>query len=181
MDWWDNRDRELTRILQKLQDVQSNIAIPEPEVTTAVEAAPEPESSPAAMLSAEIASAPLKTVPPYEAASIPVTVVSPEEFVKIHHEQLIREKTAAVIATVAPVSRSLLMRQVVQSCGIARAGGRIQRRLNSILKKMNLQVTKQENELFYWREDQNPLTMLVYVPVARTTVTEMSEMFRYRK
>ncbi len=48
------------------------------------------------------------------------------------------------------------MRQVVQSCDIARAGGRIQKRLNSMLKKMNLQVTKQENELFYWREDQNP-------------------------
>lgn len=92
MDWWDNRDRELTRILQKLQDVQCNIAIPEPEVRTAVEAEPEPESSPAAMLPAETASVPLKTVPPYEAASIPVTVVSPEEFVRIHHEQLIREK-----------------------------------------------------------------------------------------
>lgn len=65
-------------------------------------------------------------------------------------------KIEVVIAAEAPVSRSLLCRRVVQSCGISRADNRIQSRLDSILEKMNVRSTTQNDELFYWREDQLP-------------------------
>lgn len=98
----------------------------------------------------------VKSAPIYAAAIIPVKFLSADKFIAPWNERDLQGKIALVIQAEAPVSLSMLTRRVVQSHGIARAGNPIQGHLITILRKMNLKITSQEDVVFYWKEDQNP-------------------------
>ena len=143
MDWWDNRKKELKRIialLEKLQSGKLERSVDEP-VQIQTEAA---------------AVAPVMTVNLYAPAQLEPEAIPTEWFTEHQYERRLREKIQAVIDGEGPVSASLLTRRVVQSCGIARAGSRIQAHLDGILRDMNPRTTQQEGVTFYWRDDQDP-------------------------
>ncbi len=153
MDWWDNRQKELNRILSKLQDIQSGVA----------EAAPTPEAvipdTPAGKLQNNVsapAPAMAKSAPVYKATALTMTAVSADTFIDPAYIRGIQHKINLVITAEAPVSQSALVKRVVQSYGIARAGSRIQGHMGTILRKMNPKATKQDDAVFYWRPDQDP-------------------------
>ena len=56
----------------------------------------------------------------------------------------------------APISHKLLVKRVVQSYGIARAGSRIQDYMDKIFISLKLAATTQNGEKFYWNPDQKP-------------------------
>ncbi len=152
MDWWDNRQKELDKILQKLQDIQSGTEETdlEPEVIL-------PEA-PAVTLQSNAPAAPMdvKLAPIYKAAIVPVKFLSADLFIEPQYIRDIQSKIALVIDAEAPVSQATLIRRVVQSYGIARAGSRIQGHMGTILRKMNPKTTKQVDMVFYWKQEQNP-------------------------
>ena len=143
MDWWDNRRKELRRILTLLEKLQSGK--PEPS-------AEEPVKIP----TEAVAVAPAMTVNLYTPAHLESEAIPTEWFTEHQYEHRLREKIRAVIDVEGPISASLLTRRVVQSCGIARAGSRIQAHLDGILREMAPRTTQQEGVTFYWRDDQDP-------------------------
>ena len=144
MDWWDNRDKELTRIQNALKEACSG--------TREQEAPPaEPIPQPTERTAPGIPTPPL-----YRPAVLPQTLLTADEFLEAGNRSLIQAKLADVIRTEAPVSIPLLTRRVIQSCGITRAGSRIQAHLEGILSAMKCRLTRQEELTFLWRQDQDP-------------------------
>ena len=152
MDWWDNRNAEL----QKLLDILSS----KPEPPEDPDASPEivpvtPDEAP--KLASQIpAGSP--QVPCYTPAKLKQSVLNAEDFLLPRYAAGIRKKLEAVIQAEAPVSENLLIKRVVQSYGITRTGSRIQKYMDGILANMDLLTTSSEDRRFYWRADQDPTT-----------------------
>lgn len=150
MDWWDNHQKELDRILAQLKTpVEAEPPALEP-------AAPEPTPT---VLNANVQ--PQASLPPvYKPASLSQSALTAEEFLLGKYTGAIRKKAAAVVASEAPISKNLLNRRILQSYGISRAGSRIQSHLDSIYASMALAATAQGDEVFYWAPGQDPRTYL---------------------
>ena len=143
MDWWDNRKKELKRILALLEKLQTG------KLEKPTEEAVEIPTGAAVV-------APVMTVNLYAPAVLEPEAIPTEWFTEHQYERRLREKIRAVIDGEGPVSAPMLTRRVVQSCGIARAGSRIQAHLDGILQSMAPKTTQQEGVTFYWRDDQDP-------------------------
>ena len=154
MDWWDNREAELQRLLDILAD--------EPEASEAIQnSRPFPviaEEKP--KLSAQVPTPveiPMETTDiVYTPAKLKQHSISADDFLLPQYAAGIRKKLEAVIQAEAPISVNLLTKRVVHSYGITRAGSRIQRHLETILGTMDLQTTSAEDRVFYWCPDQEP-------------------------
>ena len=149
MDWWEDSEKELNRILKELKRLQKPAA-PKPEP-------PAPQPAPVRLESKAAAPA-QPVVPLYRAAELPLKPITADEFVEPRHSRTIQSRVKQVIEAEAPISAALLTRRVVQSFGISRAGSRIQSHMDGILRKMALPITAQSGTLFYWRGDQDPET-----------------------
>ena len=152
MDWWDNSDKELRKILDVLKNIQDNSCDPEHNTPPDTEKL-EPTYS---RIYTDVPKTPSKTAPIYKAVMLPARYISAESFTDPRNEQDIQNRIRIVVDEEAPISLSLLTKRVVQSYGIARSGNRIQSHFNSILRRMGLQTTVQNGTFFYWRRDQIP-------------------------
>jgi hypothetical protein len=148
MDWWDNRDKEMKRILDKLKDIQDGVQPAEEQ----------PDEPPAKAVSKTTArkKPAVKTAPVYQAVKLPVKSLSAEEFVEVRNERSVKSAIEKTIAQEAPISLAMLTKRVVQSYGITRAGSRIQGYLNTLLGGADFRVTTQDGVVFFWKQDQNP-------------------------
>ena len=147
MDWWDNSEKEIRRILAKLREVQISREVPREEE---IVSEPEPEKP---QLQAEHPV--VRSAPVYAAAVVQGRTLTPEEFADPQYQWCIRTAIDQVISLEAPISHPLLVRRVVQGCGITRSGSRIQNRLGEILRDMGVLYTMQDDVPFYWRDDQD--------------------------
>ena len=148
MDWWDNSHAELERILETLKNPPQT-----PEETAPTENVTEA----APKLAAGIAKPVEKPAyPVYTPAQLRQAEVAAEDFLLPRYTAGIRKKIESVIAAEAPISKNLLILRVVQSYGITRAGSRIQSHMDGILKGMSLLTTSLDDQVFYWRADQDP-------------------------
>ena len=162
MDWWDNRERELARLLGMIEKArQESAADPTPEPPAAEVQTPEQrgESPTVARLRAVLAAAPQakrEAVTPYRAARLPALNLSPEELIQDANLPDLYRRVTAVIEAEAPVSEALLLRRVLQSCGITRSGSRIQKHMTAVLASLRLRETLQDTTRFFWPEGQSP-------------------------
>lgn len=156
MDWWDNSDKELKRILKKLKDIRSGKEdipkIPQPPKTEP----DQPAKLQKRAIQKPVEFAVSRNAPVYAATVLPVKYVSADEFIEPRLVRSIQEKVKLVIKTEAPVSVSMLTRRVVQSFGISRAGSRIQGHMDTVLRRMDLKMTQQGDTQFCWGQNQNP-------------------------
>ena len=173
MDWWDNRQKELERIVDRLEDLKKQPVKPaylpekstSPQISGEQEAvrrnwtAAEEEQKVAGAIKQE-ASMSVKTpdpeIPLYEPAVLAEETLSAEDFVRPISTKRILEKICAVVEKEAPVCEPLLTRRVVQSFGIARAGSRIQNRMTQILNNAELNRTQSDGQLVFWKTGQDP-------------------------
>lgn len=156
MDWWDNREKELKRILDKLEDIQNGKIHLEPKIPIAEDISMKLQENVATKANSGFHVAAPKTAPAYAPVSLPMRAMTADEFVDPRRERSIKSSVEMVITYEAPISLPLLTKRILQSYGITRAGSRIQGHLNTVLRKMNLQTTAQEGVPFYWKMDQNP-------------------------
>lgn len=156
MDWWDNPEKELERIstyLEKLkQQPVKPLTVSRKQETPSFDHTQKiagngkrPSISPAP------ASVP---IPLYEPASLKEETLSAEDFIQPMHRNRIKEKIQRVIMMEAPVCESLLIRRVVQSFGITRAGSRIQTHMMQVLNSGNFASVKSDGQHIYWRTKQ---------------------------
>lgn len=163
MDWWDNRRKELNRILNELNRLCStpeqacssqneNAKLSVPPVAKVlchnegVAAQRLAGNSPMIVKKEETSS--------YSPARLRVRTVTADEFIQPSYYAWIRDAVLEVITQEAPISEEMLTRRVVQSFGIARAGTRIQARMDQIYSSLQIKTTVQGGQKFYWKSDQ---------------------------
>lgn len=162
VDWWDNRYKELDHLFVHLAkaEKQPTKATEKPtqkNVAPDISVQPMSSSRLSAMYKAETA-APVLAIKTYQVAALPTCNIPPEEYLYPQKTKQIQNAVLKVLNSEAPISEGLLVRHVLQSFGIARAGSRIQTRTDEILTRMQLQFTVQDGQKFYWADTQNPNT-----------------------
>ena len=94
----------------------------------------------------------------YAAADLPSTKVDSQKFTELVSIPEVKERIKAVIITEAPVTEWLLIKRVINSFQVYKAGGRIRPFMEEILKNMKLKTTEDETGTVYWKSSQNPKT-----------------------
>ena len=163
MDWWDNQQKELNRIIACLEELKADPVKPtslppKHNVTELSQKTIQKVAGNVKQLPEKPASPVQKTVsiPFYVPAKLKEEYVSAEDFAQPFYTKQIKEKVQSVIAQEAPICESLLIRRVVQSYGIARAGSRIQNRMSQVFYSMNLNCTTTDDQRVYWQKNQGP-------------------------
>jgi len=161
MDWWDNREKELNRILAYLEKLKEQpakqAAVPpkfvEPQKSDVQRLTENTIRQPAPPVSSEAKTA---AIPLYEPAGLKEESLSAEEFIQPLRVDRIKEKIQRVIKKEAPICESLLIRRIVQSFGITRAGSRIQNHMSQILASMDLICVVADGQRVFWGTEQEP-------------------------
>ena len=174
MDWWDNRKKELKKILQFVKNTEGGIVpiVEEKEeepANTILETITESEEpvSRSEPLFSENAKKPdafytepqnveMPVLVDYKATALSNYSVTPEDFVTNWYDKQIVTTIYRVLMQEAPICESMLIRRVVQSFGIARSGSRIQEKMNSLLSTLQLQRNKKNGKVVYWWDNQIP-------------------------
>lgn len=162
MDWWDDRQKELDRIITCLEDLRQQ----PPREAVLPAAKPMPPQPPVGerKMAGNVVRAPempvsvmskATEIPLYEPAVLHAEALSPENFIQPMYTNRIQAQIRRVIEREAPVCEALLVRRVVQSFGITRAGSRIQGRMEQILRSMTLNRTREDGQVVYWRVGQS--------------------------
>ena len=148
LDWWDNSEKELSKILTLLKTPPP----PPPKKLETQALPPEREAA---------AEPPVKSVlllepTQYQPAPLALPTISADDFLLLQNVGYIEKVFLKVLELEAPISESLILRRVIQAFGIARAGSRLQQRSVEILKQATPVFTIQGQQKFYWHPSQNP-------------------------
>ena len=156
VDWWDNRTRELDRLLEHIKQAAAQAENGKPVPQAA--GSPNTEKT-AFKISAGYHVQTPKTAPSaptYHIAQLPARYLSSEEYLLPEHSPMLKRLFAQVLEVEAPISEGMLTRRVLQSLGIARAGSRIQAYTAMLLRDMQVRSTIQDGQCFYWESAQTP-------------------------
>ena len=176
MDWWDDRDKELARIDQAITELLNSrqaeriLAQEAAEAAQAEEAAAQgaedaglavPESLPAAPDAAPLeARLTKKQTQPgtlvYKSAVLRPLTILPEDLLTPRYNISLQSRVKKVLAAEAPITEGLLIRRVIQSFGITRAGSRLQSRMDEVFRTLSLRSTIQDGQRVFWDEGQEP-------------------------
>ena len=151
MDWWDNKEKELNRILRVLDSLKKGSL---DETPMSCDNDQKENNDRHEDIRNDSSSRKVVFYKPrtYEAAQLPKKYVFSDEFQSLYGQE-IKTNIEDALRQEAPISEELLMRRVAQSFGFSRAGSKIQARIMDILKRMNPIITKQDKP-FYWLADQ---------------------------
>ncbi|MFK7693003.1 DUF3320 domain-containing protein [Paenibacillus sp. HJGM_3] len=192
MDWLDNPEKEIARIVEAAQAAAAvraeRAAAAAPVVPTVPAATPE-QASPTAVETAKAPTAQtvgestdskdtiehIPAIPapthdlaqpsrstPYQAALLPAVSFPADEFYAPDRERLVKDQIEQVIQAEGPISRSLLARRVLQAWGIARSGARIERHMDTLLASMNVKKTEWDDVDFLWPDGLEPAKFAMY-------------------
>lgn len=92
----------------------------------------------------------------YKAVQLVTTPLTPEEFLMPQNHFLITNKILQVLEVEAPITESLLVKRVLHSFGISRAGTRIQRKMEDLLWLLYVPSTEFQGQKTYWTKNQKP-------------------------
>jgi hypothetical protein len=178
VDWWENPAKETRRLLMHLEELRQKstvAAIP----GEAQKPAPKAETSHASCASAVTMTAhashlavnqqlaPHPAVCPeacqnegatYQLAQLPLAIVAPEDMIKPGKRQQLISRLTGIIDMEGPISRRLLYRRLLQSCGIARLSPRLEACLDEVSAAIGRPMTGSVENIFFWTREQDPRT-----------------------
>ncbi|MBR2066730.1 MAG: DUF3320 domain-containing protein [Solobacterium sp.] len=98
----------------------------------------------------------------YKVTDLPYTKVEASAFVRDENEKEIRKRIEKVIETEAPISEWLLIKRVINSFGIMKAGIHVRNKMFKILDNMELKTSDDYDKQIYWRNDQREARYKTY-------------------
>lgn len=98
----------------------------------------------------------------YPAADLPFLSVTSDELLSGDYDDEIRSRVYKVIRTEAPITQWLLIKRVINSFDLYKAGSRIRVYMEDILGKMKLNDTRDRTGTVYWQEKQKPAEYNIY-------------------
>jgi hypothetical protein len=155
MDWFENSDKIIDTIIEKVELLKSEQYI-EPNITEEPKTIAQPDFEPIKAMPEPEPVSDAQNVhkqQPYIAATIssPKTASS-ETILEFHNRMTIKQQIETIIVTEAPISKNLLYKKILQAWNTSRAGARLDKYLEGIIKEMHLREI-QHHQLFYWRND----------------------------
>ena len=146
MDWWDNREKEVSRLLELLKKFENGETIEEE---------PQPVINESGTIEENVsAEAEFKDVQPYRAAAIRNRAISADNLPK--HLDKVSATVAEIMRVEAPISRSLLNKRVLSSYSITRATSKTQELLSEVYRRMGLTEVSLNGEDIFWNSGQKP-------------------------
>ncbi len=146
MDWWDNRKKEINRILNQLESIRKG------EYTDNRE--DEKEDDPDIQTGSEMTHE--SEIRTYTSAKLPYNATTPDELITSKYYDIIVRKMKKVIDQEAPVCQGYLVRKIIKSFGIPRNSSKLQDYMNNILSKLYFTKTRQGEETIFWNENVKP-------------------------
>ena len=151
LDWWEDPDKELRRILTAVDEAKNA-----------------PRQAPAArprdvvdldQLERVPTEAPSASLPVYEFYNERVerdTPCTADEFADPANTSQIRAQLLQVLQKEAPISRNLIRRRMMEVWSIPRISIRVDHTIEEALRFLRLRSTGVNYRKFYWADDQNP-------------------------
>lgn len=172
VDWWDNKDKEMNKLLTYLSDLKngktngtSSAEMQENKCAdhnstyevggTNTSAGANKYSSNCVQKSKNIDVAKDRYLE-YKIAQLECTPLTSDEFLQPQNQILITKKILQVIEAEAPVTEGLLVRRVLQSFGINRAGTRIQSKMENLLRLLKIPYSEFQGQKTFWKKKQVP-------------------------
>jgi superfamily I DNA and/or RNA helicase len=151
IDWRENSDKIIDSILEKVKQLQTQPDVKE-EIISKTIVEPEFEQIQAMP---EVVS-PIRHVSkqnPYIAQMLsPISNANSETIYEFQNRNIIKQQIQSFVDTEAPISKSLLYKKVLQVWNTSRAGSRLDKHLEDIIKEMKL-VQTIHHQPFYWSND----------------------------
>lgn len=147
MDWLDNPEKAMAKILAEIENAQAPA-----------------EEKPAEIKKAEpMAFEQARDEKPAVCGETLVTAVLPvcgtaEMFYSPDSFGKIANCVELIVGTEAPVSRTALVKRILSAWQLTRSGSKVEAIIDNVLEKMNVKSTKEGELIFYWRSDQDPAT-----------------------
>lgn len=157
MDWWDNRDKEIKKLLKKLDNLKNGIAEEEIQVEKTAENIYKPkeetpekiEEKASRIRTAPASSLKLKTYAP----AVLSTAAEPKA--EFDAEQACKN-ISEIIAAEAPITEELLTKRLLPSLGYTRTGTKIAEGISGAIKQLKIRSTEENGQKLYWSSAQNP-------------------------
>lgn len=158
LDWWENQTAVIESILDRVKNIEQGKPLPTPlnlhvESPASRSAQAEKPSTSNQPLQSAVASAeqPQSYTP---STLMPVNQTS-DKFFFLENEKIILKQITEVIATEAPISRSLLCRRILSAWGIARLGTKIDAHLEKLLARSPYFESEDDNLRFCWQNEEH--------------------------
>lgn len=157
VDWWENSTKEIQRIIQAINDVKNITSekvncietIQLKSTALATQRIDKHNVQEAIPVAKQVAI-------PYTPANLSMDNMSAEEFCLPVNTTRILTRIQNIMEVEAPISRTYLLRRLLHSYGITRAGARIDRRFDELLNKINPKITQRSAMKFIWESGSNP-------------------------
>lgn len=157
MDWWDNRDKELSKFMHFLEERKGKVQQAEIEKQVALE-----QKTDSAKYKAFAGIAQVTQMHPeyraenYTYAQIEVTDLATADYVKSESMKQIADKMQQIIDLEAPIAYERLIKKTLRAFNIARSSTQTLEATDRALKKVSAKTDMQNGVRFYWRNDQKP-------------------------
>ncbi|WP_158453649.1 DUF3320 domain-containing protein [Paenibacillus beijingensis] len=93
---------------------------------------------------------------PYAPCQPEAVSLGMDAFYAPEHTPLLLKQLKQVVNAEGPISRSLLAKRVLQAWGIGRMGAKIDRRMEELLSRLNVNRTETAGGAFFWPEGTGP-------------------------
>lgn len=154
-DWWLDPQRELEKLVNKLEELVNqdpDEIADEPEVVQAEQRAPVEADMPAEDLSPELPPSQI-SLKPYSIAMLPPG--APDAFYDPSANSKLQDAIAQVVNLEGPILESVLYKRVARAWGLERTGARIVERLRSLAHPRFVQ-TVEGDRTFFWPMNTPP-------------------------
>lgn len=98
----------------------------------------------------------------YEICDLPFTSLSSDQLLSGEYDDEIARRIKAVIAAESPVTEWLLIKRVINSFDLYKAGARIKAHMDEILGRMKLNAVNDQSGTVYWKPRQKPDSYNIY-------------------
>lgn len=157
MEWWENRDTALQKLLSDIDNaVKGNWDDKEQEPVEEIGTTIVEENS-------EILDE--TRARPYNRAELTLFEnVTPDEVASGSRAYLILRLFDSIIQAEAPISKGLLLKRTIAVLGISRIGPRLSAYFDALLKSRPYLFTEADGMVFYWNKEQVPNLYNIYRP-----------------
>lgn len=151
IDWYENSYKIIDTIIEKVKQLQTQPEVKEEAVLGPIvePAYDQIKAMPEEVLLINIAT----KQNPYKAQNLmPIFNANSETIYEFQNRNTIKQQIQLLVDTEAPISKNLLYKKVLQAWNTSRAGARLDKHLEGIIKEMNILWTK-HHQPFYWSKD----------------------------
>ena len=182
MDWWDNREKELSKLMELLNEkkkaahqiyleqypndspgADSNSFVIQNPISVAMDVKVASGKGEITQTFVQVNHVDLDYhIEEYISADVEITDLSTADYVKKENQVLIADKIQQIVDAEAPIMYDRLMKKTLRAFNIARASTQTLEATDKALKKVSARINKQAGVKFCWRKDQDPNQYIVY-------------------